>query len=105
MDFKDVKEVRVTLTQNDDTLVTFHAFEMAKEVLENCENVDEMKSRIFNELVEQLQESRFVQVDVYEATPGNPNNIIGLCRLIRCDTVKEIKVRFIGYGEERKNDN
>lgn len=107
MDFKDVKEVRVTLTLNDNdgTLVTFDAFEMAKEVLANCKNADEMKSRIFNELVEQLQEARFIQVDVFEAIPENPNNIIGVCRLIRCDTVKEIKIRFIGYGEERKNDN
>lgn len=105
MDFKDVKEVRVTLTLNDNdgTLVTFDAFEMAKEVLANYENADEMKSRIFNELVEQLQEA--LQVDVFEAIPENPNNIIGVCKLIRCDTVKEIKIRFIGYGEENKNDN
>lgn len=105
MNFKDVEEVRATLTLNDGTLVAFDVFEMAKEVLANCENADEMKSLIFNELVEQLQEARFIQVDVYEAPPGNPNNIIGMCRLIHCDNVKEIKIRFIGYGEERKNDN
>lgn len=105
MYFKDVKEVRVTLTQNNDNLISFDAFEMAKEVLASCENADEMKSRIFNELVEQLQESRFIQIDVYEAPPGNPNNIVGACRLIRCDNIKEITIRFIGYGEENKNDN
>lgn len=107
MYFKDVKEVRVTLTLNDNdgTLVTFDAFELAKEALASCENEDEMKSRIFNELVEQLQESRFIQIDVYEAPPGNPNNIVGACRLIRCDSIKEITIRFIGYGEENKNDN
>ena len=105
MNFKDVEKVRVTLTLDNDTLVSFDAFGIAKEALVSCDNVDEMKSQIFDALVEQLQEYRFIQVDAYEATPGNPNNIIGMCRLIRCDTVKEIKIRFIGYGEENKNDN